>query len=261
MSFYFRICFIKKNNQTSPNKITEVNLFNTSIKLENINPEFIGKTCENDGTEFEIMNKILIKMKIFRTEKLIYSCEFFNEIFIPNIFLQKNHDINYSNNLNTGNEKLFNSDTYHLIINFDISDMPDWIRYYMLVENENISWVIRIHSSELLKFHVDTTKEDKEKYVKENWEREDPGRKDKAIYARKKYLIKKKKLTGENITAEEEEILNTKNSYLIKKEKNLHIESNMKNLFDNLKNTENNNDKNKKIIPTFQDKLNFTSKL
>jgi hypothetical protein len=208
-----------------------MNFFNDSIKNEYINPDLIGKACNNEGNEYDLKDKIKIRLEIYRMEKLVSSYNFYNQLLITNLFLYKSHDI-YNNNLNIGNEKYFDFDTYHILVNFDMSEVPDWIKNYKQTDNEEVSWSIRVQSNESIKFYVDTTKEDKENYIKECWENPDPGRKDRAKYARNKYLINKKKENGKEITLEDQEILNiVKNSVVSNPKIKLEIETDMKNIF------------------------------
>jgi len=158
---------------------------------------------------------------------------------IPNISLNKTNENNFNQNIS--NEKFFGFDNYQILINFDMSEIPGWIRYFKAIDNENISWIMRVHTTDPIKFYIDTTKEDKENKLKEAWENIEPGRSDKAKFTRKKFLIMKKREIGEDITLEEEEILNTKPR---KKPKiKIEVVTEMKNTFDN---TEINDNKNKK---------------
>lgn len=51
-------------------------------------------------------------------------------------------------------------------------------------ESEEITWCIKLYSSETLALIKDTDKEDREKALKASWEADEPGRADKAKVSR-----------------------------------------------------------------------------
>ena len=101
----------------------------------------------------------------------------------------------------------FTLDIYKFEIIFDMSEIPPWIKNYKSFDNEFIGWVMRVHSSQKVTFFADTIKEDTENFVKDSWESDEPGRKDRAKFARKKFMLFNKKNNGDLMTIEEEEIL------------------------------------------------------
>jgi hypothetical protein len=174
---------------------------------ENVMPDLLGKTCDNNGEEYEFKDKIRMRIKISRKNETIISEDFFNQIFLPNLVLKKT-EIYSPDKLNIKTIKDSKLDIYNIEIFFDSSEIPFWIKNYKSFDNEFIGWVIKIHSTNKINFYVDTIKEDTENFIKDNWEVEEPGRKDLAKLARKKFLVFNKKKNGDLITFEEEEILN-----------------------------------------------------
>jgi len=59
-------------------------------------------------------------------------------------------------------------------------------------ESADISWKIKVYSSETLALIKDTDKEDREKALKAQWEADEPGRAEKATVSRQKFVLKKK---------------------------------------------------------------------
>jgi len=59
-------------------------------------------------------------------------------------------------------------------------------------ESAEISWKVKIYSSETLALIKDTDKEDREKALKASWEADEAGRAEKAAVSRQKFLLKKK---------------------------------------------------------------------
>lgn len=173
---------------------------------DNINPELLGKTCDNTGEEYDLQDKVRMKLKISRKNKLIYQEDFYNQIFLPNLSLLKTEDYSIDK-LNMKNIHDFKLDVYNFEIILDSSEIPLWIKNYKSFDNEFIGWVLRCHSTSKVNFFIDTIKEDTENFIKESWELDEPGRKDKAALSRKKFLLYNKKKNGELMTIEEEEIL------------------------------------------------------
>lgn len=85
-------------------------------------------------------------------------------------------------------------------------------------ESADITWLVKIYSSETLALIKDTDKEDREKALKASWEADEPGRAEKAKLSRQKFLLKKKQKAGEELTEEELEILNEKRERVRKKD-------------------------------------------
>lgn len=181
--------------------------FYSSTPSERIYSEFLGKSCDISGEEYEFKDKIRVKIEITRNDKQIFYADFYNSILIPNLEFKKTKNLYNTNSTNSylpAEKNIFNLDVYQILIYFDMTEIPNWIRNSISHNNEFISWIIRIQSNNLLKFCLDTLKEDKENYIKQCWENKDPGRKERAKNARKYYLISKKIERGGDVTAEEQ---------------------------------------------------------
>ena len=72
----------------------------------------------------------------------------------------------------------------------------------------NLSWTIKIFSSDNLCFIADSSKEENERLMKNGWEEQEPGRANLAKISRKRYLIEKMKKEGGELKDEEIKILN-----------------------------------------------------
>jgi hypothetical protein len=70
-------------------------------------------------------------------------------------------------------------------------DMHEWPESGTVNEDtEGLQWVIKVFSSDTLAVLKDTDKEDKEKSLREQWEKNEPGRADKAKRSRMLHLLK-----------------------------------------------------------------------
>ena len=85
-------------------------------------------------------------------------------------------------------------------------------------ESSDVTWSIKVYSSETLALIKDTDKEDREKALKASWETEEPGRAEKAKLSRNKFLLKKRLAAGETLTEEEMAVVNEKRERLRKKD-------------------------------------------
>lgn len=78
---------------------------------------------------------------------------------------------------------------------FDLNEWPE-----CKTENEGtqeVTWYMKVFSSETLAIIKDTDKEDREKALKASWETNEPGRAEKAKRARAKFLLQEKLRKGE----------------------------------------------------------------
>ncbi len=144
-------------------------------------------------------------MELYKSDELLSSWEFFNSITLHHL---KFEGIAYNPPAVKGKEKeVVKADVhnipYLLICYFDLTEIPAWFK-----SSEEISWVIRVFSSETLGFVKDTTKEDMEKALKDSWEISEPGRAEKAKKSRLRYILKMRKDKGEILSPEEDAILN-----------------------------------------------------
>ena len=88
-------------------------------------------------------------------------------------------------------------------------DLREWPNAKILSpETENINFFLTVLSSDTLAVLKDTSKEDKERAIKKQWEDNEAGRAEKAKKCRRKYLIQLKKENGEQLTEEESAVLN-----------------------------------------------------
>ena len=55
--------------------------------------------------------------------------------------------------------------------------------------SENITWVLKMYSSDTVALVKDTDKEDREKALKASWETAEPGRAEKAAKSRQRFLL------------------------------------------------------------------------
>ena len=74
-------------------------------------------------------------------------------------------------------------------------------------ETEGLQWNMKVFSSDAIAVVKDTDKEDREKALKESWEKNEPGRSEKAKRSREVFLIKQKQRRGEELTEEEQEFI------------------------------------------------------
>ena len=69
---------------------------------------------------------------------------------------------------------------------FDLNDWPEGKT--MNPQSEEMTWVLKLFTSETIALIKDTDKEDKEKALKLSWEQAEPGRAEKAAKSRAKFL-------------------------------------------------------------------------
>ena len=77
-----------------------------------------------------------------------------------------------------------------------------------IAKNE-LKWNIYIFSSDSVCFVKDTTKEEHERELKENWEVNEPGRASKAKSSRKRFLLEEEQKNGVEISEEDKKFLST----------------------------------------------------
>ena len=75
-------------------------------------------------------------------------------------------------------------------------------------KTNEITWHLKVYSTETIAIIKDTDKEDREKALKASWEQNEPGRAEKAKKSRQKYLLQLKQNKGEELTEEELAIVN-----------------------------------------------------
>ena len=90
---------------------------------------------------------------------------------------------------------------YVIQATFDLHEWPECRK-----ENEHtsdISWYMKVFSSETLAIIKDTDKEDREKALKASWELNESGRQEKAKRSRQKFVLQERLRRGEQLTEEE----------------------------------------------------------
>jgi len=85
-------------------------------------------------------------------------------------------------------------------------------------QTENMSWVMKLFTSETIAIIKDTDKEDREKALKVSWETAEPGRAEKAAKSRARYQIQQKHANKEELTDQELTILYEKRERVRKKD-------------------------------------------
>ena len=115
-------------------------------------------------------------------------------MMIPHVRLQKTEE--------AGEGKMNRS--YILQCQFDISDWANCVK--KCEETADVGWVLKVISSASVAVVKDTEKEDREQVIREGWEEAEQGRAEKAKQSRAKFLAKQKKMRGEALTPEEEEL-------------------------------------------------------
>jgi len=159
--------------------------------------------------------KIRMKVKIIKNQETLLEEDFFNTILINNFIfenpnctvLTQTQDPKSNKNQNQ-QVTLPNKDlsTYYIICSFELSEFD---KHRNLIDKDNPDWIIRIFSSETLYFCKDTSKEDREKAVKDSWENIERGRSEFAKTSRLRFLGISKTMRGEALSPEEEKIVNT----------------------------------------------------
>lgn len=176
----------------------------------------------NTNSEFiKINDSIRLVVEIKKEDKIIYQKQFFTKTFIANIDLEQTltNSVNAANISAAGDKErkdrtnkeisLANANIpFNFVLKLDTSECPAELRNeYENCETE-FYWFIRVFSTDNLAFMKDTSKEEAEALLKQNWEASQPGRSERAKLSRKKYLLHVKKQRGEALTAEEEALLN-----------------------------------------------------
>lgn len=98
---------------------------------------------------------------------------------------------------------------YVIQATFDKNDWPACTQKN-IEDTKDITWNLRIYSSDTVAIVKDTDKEDRENALKASWETAEPGRADKSHKSRVRYLAMVKQQNGEPLTEEEKEVLNQK---------------------------------------------------
>jgi hypothetical protein len=97
---------------------------------------------------------------------------------------------------------------FNMLLRLDLTEAPKELHHENEDKENEYFWFIRFFSTENIALMKDTSKEEREAALKESWEVKNIGRAEKAKFSRKKYLLISKKNRGEQLTPEEETLLN-----------------------------------------------------
>jgi hypothetical protein len=95
-----------------------------------------------------------------------------------------------------------------MILRLDLTETPRELQNENEDKENEYFWFVRFFSTENIALMKDTSKEERESSLKESWEIKNAGRAEKAKLSRKKFLLISKKNRGEQLTPEEETLLN-----------------------------------------------------
>lgn len=73
---------------------------------------------------------------------------------------------------------------------FDLTLLPEYATANDA--SDNITWILKMYSSDTIAIIKDTDKEDREKALKVSWETAEPSRAEKAAKSRQRFLLLKK---------------------------------------------------------------------
>lgn len=206
-------------------KINNINTLNQLADYHNISN---FKIINFFNQEDLIYDNIRMKLKISRLDETIYEEEFFNQITIQNLFF--NYDTESYNNafnlnlLSEQSQNFYSGKNKNSILNTanaanSASQQKEIIPYLLVCcldlselkmekeQLETLEWVLRVYSSDTVLITKDTSKEDSEKFLKDNWESLELGRSEKARKSRLKHLISCKKKAGKILSLDEEHLL------------------------------------------------------
>lgn len=138
-----------------------------------------------------------MKLEIFEDGDSIYSKTAYNHLSIPHLKLSKTEEIQ-------GQAGKF-VHSYIIQCGFDISDWPECVK--KSEETNELGWVIKVVAPGSVSIVKDTEKADREQAIKESWEEAEAGRAEKGKQSRAKFLALRKKLKGEKLTEQEQELL------------------------------------------------------
>jgi hypothetical protein len=137
-----------------------------------------------------------IRTMLYEGDEMIYENYTYNHVTVPHVRLQKTVE-------EADNPKPLHS--YILQCEFDLSEWPDCVK--RTEDTAGLGWVLKIVSPSSVAVVRDTEKEDREQAIKDSWEEAQSGRADKAQKCRLKYIAEYKKAHGQELTPEEEAML------------------------------------------------------
>ena len=145
--------------------------------------------CDENETNVPLLNKTYTHNI---RGNLIQKITGFNKLIIPNFFLDGGNLP--QENKKSGNGENPQEDEEHISIPYPyllICHIESGFDVENSIAKDNLSWCIKVFSSDKLTFVKELSKENKEKSLKDNWEENEPGRAEKAKILRKKYFIQK----------------------------------------------------------------------
>jgi hypothetical protein len=159
-----------------------------------------------DNVDNPIKEKVRMKLELYRGSELLNTWDFYNGITLHHLYLEGVPYIPPVKGAKGEQPKEVPNVPYIMICYVDLTEVPNWMKKQNTCSD--IGWIIRVFSNETIGFVKDTSKEDMERALKESWEIAEPGRAEKAKKSRAKYLLQLKKEKGEELTYEEEQLLN-----------------------------------------------------
>jgi hypothetical protein len=163
-------------------------------------------TVIEENNDSPITEKIRMKVELYRNNELLNKWDFYTGLTLHHLYFEGVPYIPPIKGAKGELPKEVPNVPYLMICYIDLSEMPNWLKKHNTCSD--IGWVIRVFSNETIGFVKDTSKEDMERALKESWEIAEPGRAEKAKKSRAKFLIQQKKDKGEELTFEEEQLLN-----------------------------------------------------
>jgi hypothetical protein len=179
---------------------------NTTIECNVVNPNQTNK--EKDTS-------IKCRLSIIKSRKVICSYEFFNSILIPNITIDgcllpvsdiKKDKKQQQTNLQTHQSNQSNQTTnipYQIICSYDYTDSSVDLQK----DSFGVFWNWKVYSSGMIAIAKDTSREDFERELKNEWEKKQPGRALQSAKSRKVFQVEEKKEKGGVVLREEEDLV------------------------------------------------------
>lgn len=116
-------------------------------------------------------------MQILDNDKVIHEETGWNQINMSNFVFR----------MNQGLEENELKHNYVIQATFDLNMWPEVKT--LNSETENITWLMKVYTSETVALIKDTDKEDREKALKASWETNEPGRAEKATNSRRRFTL------------------------------------------------------------------------
>ena len=123
----------------------------------------------------------MFKFQVLDHGKVVYSKEGYNQLSLSHFVFRSSHQLPESSE-NTEDE------TKHQYVVQALFDLYEWPEAAKPETCPDVTWHMKIFTSETLALIKDTDKEDKEKALKASWETQEPGRSDKAKRSRLKFV-------------------------------------------------------------------------